>query len=205
MSVAIIVRDCQSQTLSWPRESELCSDFRKGPISFVEIHERRNRFEEVWMAVCPVSFFVFSAPDVVKVPFEIAQHDQIKESIAIQIHPCGTRRPATASHAGLLRHIGEGAITVVVIQLVPAVRSNIQVLIAVIVVIPDGYSHSLSRSLQSRFFRNVFAAAVTFLLVEPIPILRPCFLRNRSLWRRIGEWRTVDQENIQTPIVVIVK
>ncbi len=157
------------------------------------------------MAVCSVSFFVFSAPDVVKIPFEIPQHHQIKESIAIQIHPGRTRRPSAASDAGFLRHIGESAIAIVVIKLVPTVRSNIQVLVAVIVVISDGYAHSISRSLQPCFLRDVFERTVRLLVIEPVPILWPRFLGNRSLRCWITERRAVDQENIQTPVVVVIK
>src|SRR6266699_3097907 len=157
------------------------------------------------MAIRSISLFVLSTPDVVKIPFEIPQHHQIEESVAIQIHPSGTRRPAAASHAGFLRHIGKSAISVVVIKLVPTVRRNIHVLIAIIVVIPNGYSHSVSRSLQTRFLRNILKRAVCLLVIKPVPILRPCFLWNRSLKCRIAEWRTVDQEKIQTPVVVVVK
>src|SRR5712692_8123402 len=135
------------------------------------------------MAVGTVSFFVFSAPDVVKIPFEIPQHDQIKESIAIQINPCSACRPATASDGGFLRHIGESAIAIVVIKLVPAVRSNVQILIAVIVVIPYGYSHAVARSLQTGLLGNVFERAVCLLVIQPIPILPPPSFRADIFWR----------------------
>src|SRR5712692_4952339 len=157
------------------------------------------------MAVCPVSFFVFSAPDVVKIPFEIPQYYQIKEPISIQIHPGGTRRPSAASHAGFLRYIAESAVSIVVIKLVPTVRRNIQILVAVIVVIPYRYSHPVTRSLQTRLFSNVFERPIRLLEVEPVPILRSRFLGNRSLRCRIADRCTVDQESIQPPVVVVVK
>src|SRR5260370_42369170 len=105
MNIAIVVRDRESQTVARSREYQLRADFRKGSIPIVVIHQRRDRLEEIWMAVCTVSFFVFPPPDVVKIPFEITQHYQIKESIAIQIQPSPTTRPPTAYHAGFLRQI----------------------------------------------------------------------------------------------------
>src|SRR5260370_207739 len=91
MSVAIKVRDCEPQTLSRSRESQLRADFRKGSIPIVVIHQRRDRLEKIWMAVCTVSFFLFPTPDVVKIPFGIPHHYQSKKPIPTHTPPIPLR------------------------------------------------------------------------------------------------------------------
>jgi len=93
------------------------------------------------MDIRAVSFFVFSAPDVGKIPFEIPQHDRSRNpSPSRSTHAALVDQPLPPTPAFCVTSVK--CHLIVVIKLVPAVRGNIQILIAVIVVISYRHSHA---------------------------------------------------------------
>jgi len=136
---------------------------------------------------------------------QVAEDNEIEQSVPIKINPGGARRPAAAGHAGALGYVGKRSVAIVVIKLVPAVCGHIQVFKSVIVVIADSDSHSVTCSVQPSSLSYVFECAVFFLVEKPIPILWARFLRDRPLGRGVAERSAVDHKNIQAPIVVGVK
>src|SRR5579871_3954449 len=104
-------------------------------IPIVVIDERRNRLEIVGMAISAIPFAMFTAPDVVEIPLQIAKHDEIQQAIVVQIHPDGARRPAASSDSGFFRKIGKSSVSVVVIKLIAAVCRDENVFEAVVVII----------------------------------------------------------------------
>src|SRR5271169_5244472 len=101
------------------------------------------------MTIGPPVLGVFTAPDVVKVPIEITEHDQVQLAVVIQINPRGAARPTTPFHARLVGDIREGFIPVVVIKLVSTVCGYIEVLETVVIIVTHRNAHPVSLAPQS--------------------------------------------------------
>ena len=87
-------------------------------------------------------------------------HEQVQLAIIVVVQKSCTGAPSAVSHTGPLRHIGEGPITVVVIQNVAKVGCYVQILIAVIVVIAGCYPSAVASPNDSRFRRHVCEGAI---------------------------------------------
>src|SRR5579859_1209315 len=147
VAIAIVIGDGDAKSFARFRKADLLRDFGEMTVAVIVIDQRSDRLEIVGMAVGAVAFFVLSAPDVVEVPLDITENDEVKEAIVIQIHPGSAGGPAAARDAGLLGHVGKGAVAIVVIELIAAVGGHIQILEAVVVVITYGDSHTITRAL----------------------------------------------------------
>ncbi len=148
---------------------------------------------------------VLAAPDIVEVPLHVAQHDEIEQAIVIEVHPGCGRRPTAAAGAGALRDIGEGSVSVVVIEMVAAEAGYIEIVVSVIVVVADSYAHVVSDTLKASLLRYILKGSVRLLMVEAVPILRAGLLRDRSLGRGIAERRSVGEEDVESAVVVVVE
>ena len=159
VAIAIIVGDGHAKSLSRLAKADLLRDLGEGPVLIIVIDERGNRLEEVGMAIRAVAFFVFAAPDVVEIPIQIAKDDQIQKPVAIQIDPRRAGGPPASRDAGLLRHVGERAVAVVVVELVAAIGGYIKILESVVVVVADGNAHAVSGSLQAGLLGDVLESS----------------------------------------------
>ena len=77
------------------------------------------------MAIRAISRFVFAAPDIVKVPLQIAQHNQVQQSVALQINPGGAGGPSAPGGAGFFGYIGKSAVTIIMVEPVAPVGRNV--------------------------------------------------------------------------------
>ena len=100
-------------------------DLREVAIAVVVIDERRDGFELIGMAVGAKASLAFSAPDIVKVPLQVAQHHQIQKAVVVQIHPRGAGGPAAAGDTSSLRHVGKRAVAVVVVERITPIRGHV--------------------------------------------------------------------------------
>src|SRR5277367_3214710 len=157
------------------------------------------------MAIAAISLTVLAAPKIFPVPLNVAKYDQIQQSIIVEVNPGCTRRPATARNPSLGRHISKGAVAIIAVKLISAVRGYIQVFVPIVIVIADSNTHPIPNTLKTSLLRHIFKCAVGFLVIEPVPILGPGLLRNCSLGRRIAERSTVHQEQVEASIVVVVE
>jgi hypothetical protein len=148
---------------------------------------------------------VFTAPQVCKVPFQVSQHHQIEPSVVVQIDPCGGGGPTAAAGAGSLGHIRKGAVAVVVVKMIAAIPSHVQVFVTVIVIVADGHAHVIAGTGQSRLLGNVYKGSVRVLMVEPIPVCSARLPRYRARCRRVAQRGAAGKENVQPPIIVVVK
>src|SRR6266478_4627455 len=100
-------------------------------------------------------------------------------AVAIVINKGASSSPSFAgtSHAGLITHVGERAIPIVVIQNILSVIGDVEVVPAVIVVV--AYANALAPSgvCQPRFFRDVAECAVMILAIQ---MVRGSFSRGES-------------------------
>ncbi len=157
------------------------------------------------MAICPVAFPVLATPDIVKVPLQVSGHDQIQQSISIQIDPRRAGRPPAATDAGLFRYISKCAVSIVMVKPVSAIGGYVQIFKPIIVIVSDGNSHAVTASLQPGPRSYIFKCAIVLLVIKAIPLPGAALLRNRPLRRGITERSSIHYENIQASIVVIIK
>ena len=85
---------------------------------------------------------------------------------------------------------------------------NIEIRIAVIVVVTDGYAHaivSVSNVRQTGLLGHVCETSVFVLTVQTIPVTRVMTLEVFRGLHLAGDVPAVDKEDIQQPVVVVVK
>src|SRR5262249_17760766 len=136
-TIAIVIGDSKAEALAGLGEAKFGSGFGEGAVAIVVVDERGDWLEEIRMAVGTVAFFVLAAPDVIEVPFDVAEDDEIEVAIGVEIDPSGAGRPAGAGNASFLRDVGERAVAIVVIELVATVGGDVKILEAVVVVVAD--------------------------------------------------------------------
>src|SRR2546426_12546034 len=56
------------------------------------------------------------------------------------------------------------------VELVAAVRGNVEIFKAVVVIIADGDAHAVAEALQTSFLGHVFEGAIGFLVEEAVPV-----------------------------------
>src|ERR1700757_3679607 len=98
------------------------------------------------MAVRAVAFPALAAINVVEIPLQIAEDNEIEQPVSIKVNPGRTRGPTARGDTGTLRHVGKCSVAIVVIKLVSAVSGYVQIFESIIVVISDGDSHSVTNS-----------------------------------------------------------
>ena len=91
------------------------------------------------------------------------------------------------------------------VELVAAVRGDVKIFEAVIIVIADRDAHAVTNTLQAGFFGHVFESAIGFLVVKAIPVTRAGLLRDSALGSRVLEGRAIHQENVEAAVVVVVE
>src|SRR5580704_3194333 len=157
------------------------------------------------MTISPVAFFVFTAPGIVEIPFQIAQNYKVEESVTIQIHPGRAGRPPASPDTSFLGYICEGAITIVAVKFIAAVSRYVEILKTVVIVIANSNAHSIAGSLQASLHGHILKRSVRLLAVKSVPILRISFLRNGPFRSGVSERRSIDDKDVKASIVVIVE
>src|SRR5258708_4527464 len=126
----------------------------------------------------------------------------------VVIEKAGAGAPSAGSNSGLLRYIGEGSVSVVVVEGVAAVAGHVNILEAVIVIIAYGYAHCvvvLRHSGESGLFRHIRECAVGVLVIEPVPEPAIRLIRQFAIRHGIVDLRAVREEDIEPSVVVIIK
>src|SRR5271170_1632955 len=205
MAVEVVVGDSDPQGFRRLIEAESVRFFGEGSISVIVVNQHRDGLEDVRMAVSTVTLPMLAAPEIVPIPLDIPQYNEVEESISVKIDPGRGGGPSAAHNTGFLGYIGKGSVAIVVVELIAAVGRYVQVFIAVVVVIADRYSHAVARALKPGLFRDIFKCSVGFLMVKTVPIFRASFLRDCALRRRVCKGGAIDEEKVKPAIVVIVK
>jgi len=94
--------------------------------------------------------------------------EQIEAPVVVVIEPHGAGAPSRSAHAGLGRHVGEGAVAVVVIENAVWILSDIQIGESVAVVVSHGHAHSVSIALDASFGGDVSERAVAIISIERV-------------------------------------
>ncbi len=152
--------------------------------------------------------FPHAASAMRRVPLHVTSYKQIQMPVIVEIQPpCGGGPPA-CRHARLCCHIHKSAVAVIVVQNILAVARDVQIRVAVIVVIACGYAHAViafSRIREPRLFRHVRKTSIPVLPEQPVPI--PGIASGKLFRRlhRIPQLTAIHQEHVKQPVIVIVK
>src|SRR5436309_12934917 len=71
------------------------------------------------------------------------------------------------------------------VELVAAVRGNVEIFKAVVVIIADGDAHAVAEALQTSFLGHVFEGAIGFLVEEAVPVGWAGLFGGGDLWRGV--------------------
>ena len=134
------------------------------------VEQCRGAVELLWIAIHAVARFVVSAVwGLAQIVFDVATHKQIQVAVAVIIHPGGAAAPPTAAHSGLGRYFTEGTVAIVAEQLIAAVAGDVDIQVAVVVVVTYGHAgreHPVTR--DARFGGYIREFPVAQIAVEHV-------------------------------------
>ena len=129
-------------------------------------------------------------------PLHVVPHDQIQAPIPVVIHPSGSSAEFVwPGEAGLLRHVRERAVSVVVKQTALAERGHEQVVVAVVIVIAHGHSQAKHLDRQARFSRHIGKRTVMIVVIE---------MRRGVLFNVARPVHAVHEKNVRPAVVVVI-
>src|ERR1700749_1053099 len=116
------------------------------------------------MAVGSIPFAVLAAKNIFEIVLDVTKHNEIQQSIVVEVDPRRARRPSASGNTRLVGDVLKSAVAVVVVELVAAVRGHVQIFEPVVIIVTDGDSHSVSRTLKAGFLRHIFKRSVRLLM-----------------------------------------
>jgi len=132
-------------------------------------------------------------------------HDKkIEQAVVVVIEPsCGDRPrfSEVGNHTGdprLLGYVGEGAVSIVVQELVVVDAGNVKIDEAIIVIVSDGHSHRIADALQAGLLRYIGEGAIAVVAEEAVGITGIALLKR---W----DGRAIGKENVQQALIVVVE
>ena len=129
---------------------------------------------------------------------DIVGNEEIQVTIAIVVQKGASRSPASIAfidQPGLLGNIGKCAISIVAVKNILTVISDEDILKAVVVIVPDGYSTGPSGTYQPSLLRDIGKRSVPIIFVEAIT----------RIWNGRVHARAAQYKDIQPSVVVIVQ
>ena len=131
--------------------------------------------------------------------FHIVADKQVEMAVAIIVQEGSSSVPALfgLQEARFACGIGESAVSIVVVKDIPAVISNEQVEIAIIVIVPHANALPPTVSHQPSFFGDIRKGSIVIVSEKVIG-------RFRS-FGKVAQPPTVDQEYIQPAVVVVIE
>ncbi len=177
-------------------ESGFLRHIRESSISIVVPQPHRSSFVRFRRAIR----FALAVHGAIKIrfwrPLHIVSDDQIEFAVLVVVNPSSAGAEFFhAAETRLLRHISKCSVAVVVKQPALSVRSDENIVVAVVVVVADGYADAVHFNVETGFVRNVSKSAVVIVVIK---LRRGVFL---PVARPVG---SVHQENIRPPVVVAV-
>src|SRR2546426_8309616 len=159
--------------------------------------EAVRRFEDARDAVIVPSQLVVAAGELARVIHKAADK-QVQPTVVIVVKPYRARSPARQSQSGLIGHVGERSVAVVVVQNATSVSGDEQVRISVVVIVAYRYTHAESGARgDAGLFRYISERAVAIILVERVARRLQRFIEIR--------WTAVHQVQIHPAVVVIIE
>jgi hypothetical protein len=88
-SVAIEVANGNPEAFARKIHVDFLRDIPKASIAIIVVNERGDGRKYVRVAVGSIPFTVLAAPYVVKVPYNVAEDNQVELAVIVDIDPCG--------------------------------------------------------------------------------------------------------------------
>src|SRR5258708_10465657 len=98
-----------------------------------------------------------------------AANEEVQFAVVVIVKPDRAGGPAGGSCSGLLGHIGEGAIAIVVVQDAAAVLRDVQIRKAVAIVISDGGAHAVAAASDAGLVGDVGEGSIAIVAVKGRP------------------------------------
>ena len=124
--------------------------------------------------------------------------------VVVDIDPHSRHRPEWTvlfvgqRKASLFRHVGKGAVAVVVIKSVAIDPGHEDVVVAVVIVVTDGNADIEAGAFQSDLFRHVGKGTVAIVVEEAVPIF------GRIFGERVDRG-TVDEKDVWPAVAVVIE
>ena len=129
---------------------------------------------------------------------QVVGHVEVQVAVIFHVEEGGAGAPVGTNDAGFGRNVAEGAVPVVAIEPIGSEVGDVDVPVAVIVVVANGNPHAIGAvSLQPRPGGHLLETAVGQVAIERVA--------NRPGGAGVGRQASVDQQNIQPPVVVVVE
>ena len=126
-----------------------------------------------------------------------AADEEIELAIVVVVEPDGATTPAGRRHAGLVRHVGESAIAIVVIENAARVLGHVQVGQAIAVVVAHRHPHPVGAAAHTGLRGDVAEG--------PIPVVAIEGVAQRGRRRIEVAGTAVDQVNVHPAVVIVVQ
>ena len=137
-------------------------------------------------------------------PLAVVGDEEVKQAVIVVVDPHGRDGPhlfaveKASAYAGLVRKVSEGAVPVVVQQLILADIYDVDVGPTVIVIVSDRHTHSIADAGDTCLFGHIRKCPVMVVVVQAIPILRGFFLKG---W----DGGAVYQQNVEIAVIVVIQ
>src|SRR5258708_6790522 len=142
------------------------SDVGKGAIAIVVKEPAFCRLVDARNAVVAFAFALVSAKFIFRfIEIDKAANEQVQLAVIVVVEPDRAGGPAGSGDSGLLSHIGERAITIVVVQDAAAVLRDVQIWKAVAIVICDSDAHAVAAARYAGLFGDVGEGAIAIVAV----------------------------------------
>jgi len=179
-------------------------DIPEGSVAVVQEELVRGGLVELGMAVIELAGRGFAGRLGVDVPGEVVDHEEVEEAVVVDIHPGSGDRPQGTVlgiglvEAGLVCHVLEGAVALVVVEPVAVHAGDEDVLEAVVVVVADGDAVVEAGAGEACAFGDVFEVAVAVILEKAVGVFRGGLLQRPD----VG---AVGEEDVGMAVVVVVE
>jgi hypothetical protein len=134
---------------------------------------------------------------VVEVELHVTADEEVQVAVPVVVGEAATGRPPAAADAGPLGDVGEGAVVVVAIEVIPADGGDVEVLPPVAVHVGRAHSHPPPRVPHARLVRDVLELPVAQVAIERAA------RRLRILGRVHGQG--VHEVDVDEPVVVEIE
>src|SRR5215831_19815919 len=114
-----------------------------------------RRLVHLGRTVIPLSRRSKTLPVALNREVKVVRDKKVETTVAIIVDPCRACAPARIIHTGLVGHIGEGSVSVIVIQHVATEICDIKILKTIVVIVSNCDSHSVSDMSDARLLGHV--------------------------------------------------
>ncbi len=203
-AVAVVIRNGHAHAAAEVlRDSRLGRDVRERAVAVVAVERVRERLVVFRIAVgAQLAGQAYRV--LVHFPLAVVRDEQIEQAVVVVVQPGRGGGPhllaaqGRALHPGFVGDVGEGAVAIVVQQLVAGDVRHEEIGPAVVVVIAHGDAHPVALACHPGSVGDVGEGQVPVVVEEPVLVLVAFLLEGR-------DGRAVDEEDVGIAVVVVIE